>query len=137
MGVPKCHFKPAADCAPGHSLDPGDSRFPDAIDGHSGHLVKAGARTLQTVVCGPISRREGPTTVLTAVSSPPALSGFVEGMTDDIALSAFPKMSGVFVGTGEVFEAVFVVQPCVMQPKGLKVKGSTSFSKAESSSNNT
>ena len=58
-------------------------------------------------------------------------------MTDDIALSAFPKMRAVFVGTGEVFEAVFVVQPCVMQPMGLKVKGSTCFSKAESCSNNT
>jgi hypothetical protein len=58
-------------------------------------------------------------------------------MTDDIALSVLPKMRAVFVGTGEVFEAVFVVQPCVMQHEGLKVKGSTSFSRAESSSNNT
>ena len=137
MGVPKCHFQPAADCALGHSLDPGDSRFPDPIDGHSGHLVKAGARTLQTVVCGPISRREGPTTVLTTVSSPPSLTGFVEGMTDSIALSMLSKMRTVSVWTGEVFEAVFVVHTCVMQPMGLKVKVSTCFSKAESSSNNT
>ena len=58
-------------------------------------------------------------------------------MTDDIALSVLPKMRAVFVGTDEVFEAVFVVHTGVMQPKGLKVKGSTSFSEAESSSNNT
>ena len=58
-------------------------------------------------------------------------------MTDNIALSAFPKMRAVFVGTGEVFEAVFVVHTCVMQPEGLKVKGSTCFSEATLSSNNT
>ena len=58
-------------------------------------------------------------------------------MTDDIPLSAFPKMTAVFVGTGEVFEAVFVVHTCVMPSMGLKVKGSTCFSEAASSSNNT
>ena len=104
---------------------------------HGCNLVEAGARTLQTVVCGPISRREGPTTVLAAVSSPPTLPGIVEGMTDNIALSMLSKMRTVSVWTGEVFEAVFVVQPCVMQPMGLKVKGSTCFFEAESSSNNT
>ena len=130
-------MKPSIHCIPGHILDPRDGRLHDAVYGHSGHLVKAGARTLQTVVCGPISRREGPTTVLATVSSPPTLPGFVEGMTDDIALSVLPKMKAVFVGTGEVIEAVFVVHTCVMQPMGLKVKGSTCFSKAESSSNNT
>ena len=96
LGVPKCHFQPAVDCAPGHSLDPGDSRFPDSIDRHSGDLVKAGARTLQTVVCGPISRREGPTTVLTAVSSPPTLPGIVEGMTDDYCLVYVSENEGSF-----------------------------------------
>ena len=58
-------------------------------------------------------------------------------MTDDIALSVLPKMRAVFVGTGEVFEAVFVVQPCVMQHESLKVKVLAWFSKAELSSNNT
>jgi hypothetical protein len=130
-------MRPSIHCIPGHILDPGDSRFPDAVYGHGSDIVKAGARTLQTVVCGPISRREGPITVLTTVSSPPSLTGFVEGMTDDIALSMLSEMRTVSVWTGEVFEAVFVVQPCVMQPMGLKVKGSTGFSKAESSSNNT
>ena len=57
-------------------------------------------------------------------------------MADDIALPVLPKVRAVFVGTGEVFEAVFVVHTCVMQPKSLKVKGSTCFSKADSSSNN-
>ena len=75
--------------------------------------------------------------VCTTISSPPSLTGFVEGMTDDIALSMLSEMRTVSVWTGEVFEAVFVVHTCVMQPKGLKVKGSTSFSRAESSSNNT
>ena len=130
-------MKPSIHCIPGHILDPGDNRFPNAIDGHSGHLVEVDAGTLQTVVCGPISRREGPTTVLTTVSSPPSLPGFVKGMTDNIALSMLSKMRTVSVWTGEVFEAVFVVQPCVMQPMGMKVKGETCFSKAESSSNNT
>ncbi len=114
-----------------------DSRFPDAIDGDSGYLVESGAGTLQTVVCGPISRREGPTTVLTTVSSPPSLPGFVEGMTDNIALSMLSKMRTVSVWTGEVFEAVFAVQPCVMIYEGLKVNGSTCFSEAESSFDNT
>ena len=130
-------MKPSIHCIPGHILDPGDRRFPDAVYGHGCDIVEAGARTLQTVVCGPISRREGPATVLAAVSSPPTLPGIVEGMTDNIALSVFPKMRAIFVGTGEVFEAVFVVHTCVMQPMGLKVKGSTCFSKAESSFNNT
>ena len=58
-------------------------------------------------------------------------------MTDDIALSAFPKMRAVFVGTGEVFEAVFVVHTCVMQPGCLKVKVLAWFSKAELGFNNT
>ena len=130
-------MKPSIHCIPGHILNPGDSRFPDAIDGHSGYLVESGAGTLQTVVCGPISRREGPTTVLATVSSPPTLPGFVEGMTDDIALSMLSKIRTVSVWTGEVVEAVFVVHTCVMQPMGLKVKGSTCFSEATLSSNNT
>ena len=137
LSIEKRLVKPSIHRVPRHRLDPGDSRFPDAIDGHSGYLVESGAGTLQTVVCGPISRREGSATVLAAVSPPPSLPGFVEGMTDDIALSVLPKMRAVFVGTGEVFEAVVVVQPCVMQHEGLKVKGSTCFSGAESSSNNT
>ena len=137
LGIEKGLVKPSIHCIPGHILDPGDCRFTDAVYGHGCDLVEADTGTLQTVVCGPISRREGPTTVLATVSSPPTLPGFVEGMTDDIALSVLPKMRAVFVGTGEVFEAVFVVHTCVMQPKGLKVKGSTCFSKAESSSNNT
>ena len=58
-------------------------------------------------------------------------------MSDDIALSMLSKMSTVLVGTDEVFELGFMLQPCVMQPKGRKVKGLTCFSKAESSSNNT
>ena len=82
-------------------------------------------------------RREGAPTFLATVASPSPLPGFVEGMTDDIALSVLPKMRAVFVGTGEVFEAVFVVHTCVMQPKGLKVKGSTCFSNYKSSFNNT
>ena len=51
-------------------------------------------------------------------------------MTDDIALSMLPKMRAVFVGTGEVFEAVFGVHTCVMQAEVLKVKGLTGTSKA-------
>ena len=82
-------------------------------------------------------RREGATTFLATVASSLSLPGFIEGMSDDIALSMLSKRSTVFVGTGEVFEAVFVVHTCVMQPKGRKVKGATCFSKAESSSNNT
>ena len=62
---------------------------------------------------------------------------FVEGMKNDISLSMLLKIRTVFVWTGEVFEAVFVVQPCVMQPMGLKIKDSTYFSEADSSSNNT
>ena len=131
LGVPKCHFQPAADCAPGHSLDPGDGRFPDAIYRHGCDLVEAESGTLQRVVCGPVCRREGPTTVLATVASPPPLPGFVEGMTDNIALSVLPKMRAIFVGTGDVFEAVFGVHTCVMQPEDLKVKGLTEYSKAE------
>ena len=130
-------MKPSIHCIPGHILDPGDRRFPDAVYGHGCDIVEAGARTLQTVVCGPICGRECATTVLATVSSPPSLTGFVEGMTDDIALSMLSEMRTVSVWTGEVFEAVFVVQPCVMQPMGLKVKGSTCFFEAESSFNNT
>ena len=89
-----------------------NARFPDIIDGHSGHLVKAGARTLQTVVCGPISRREGPTTVLTTVSSPPSLPGFVKGMTDNIALSMLSK-----IRTGSVWNLPRLPRkPAVFQP---------------------
>ena len=58
-------------------------------------------------------------------------------MTDNIALSMLSKIRTVSVWTGEGFEAVFVVHTCVMQPMGLKVKGSTCFSEDESNSNNT
>ena len=44
----------------------------------------------------------------------PSLTGFVEGKTDDIALSMLSKMRTVSVWTSEVFETVFVAQPCVM-----------------------
>ena len=64
-------------------------------------------------------------------------AGFVEGMTDDIALSMLSEMRTVSGWTGEVFEAVFVVHTCVMQPKGLKVKVLAWFSKAELGFNNT
>ena len=130
-------MKPSIHCIPGHILDSRDGRFTDSVYGHGCDIVEAGARTLQTVVCCPIGGRECATTVLTTISSPPSLTGFVEGMTDNIALSMLSKMRTVSVWTGEVFEAVFVVHTCVMQHKGLKVKGSTCFSKAESSSNNT
>ena len=89
-------MKPSIHCIPGHILDPGDGRLPDAVYGHGCDLVEADAGTLQTVVCGPKCGREGPTTVLAAVSSPPSLPGFVVGMADDIALSVLPKMRAVF-----------------------------------------
>ena len=100
-------MKPSIHCIPGHILDPGDSRFPDAVYGHGSDIIEAGARTLQTVVCGPISRREGSITVPTTVSSPPSLTGFVEGMTDFEILGAGVFTSGycdveIFVLSGKV-----------------------------------
>ena len=96
-------MKPSIHCIPGHILDPGDSRFTDSVYGHCCDIVEAGARTLQTVVCCSISRREGPTTVLATVAAPPTLPGFVEGMTDNIALSMLSEIRTVSVWTGEVF----------------------------------
>ena len=130
-------MKPSIHCIPGLILDPGDSRFPDAVYRHGSDIIEAGARTLQTVVCGPISRREGPTTVLTTVSAPPSLTGFVEGMTDDITLSMLSKIRTVFVWTGEVFEAVFVVHTCVITHSVSKHKEGSTGSRNNFVSNNT
>ena len=119
-------MKPSIHCIPGHILDPGDCRFTDSVYGHCCYIVEAGSRTLQTVVCCSISRRECGTTVLTTVSSPPSLSCFVEGMTDNIALSMLSKIRTVPVWTGELFEAVFVVHTCVITHSVSKHKeGST------------
>ena len=130
-------MKPSIHCIPGHILDPGDGRLPDAVYGHGCDIVEAGARTLQTVVCGPISRRERPTTVPTTVSSPHSLTGFVEGMTDDIALSMLSEMRTVSVWTGEVFEAVFVVHTCVITHSVSKHKEGSTGSRNNFVSNNT
>lgn len=77
--------------------------------------------------------------VHTSVFKPQAIIDVIEGkiINQQQLMKEAPKMRTVLVGTGEVFELGFMVHTYVMQPMGLKVKGLTCFSKAESSSNNT
>jgi hypothetical protein len=137
LGIDKGLVKPSVHRVPRQSFDPRDGRLPDAVYGHGCDIVEAGARTLQTVVCCSKSRREGPTTVPTTVSLPPSLTGFVEGMTDDIALSMLSEMRTVSVWTGEVFEAVFVVHTCVITHSVSKHKEGSTGSRNNFVSNNT
>ena len=91
------------------------------MDAHLDVFIKDSTAIMKSIIGRPVCCAEGFTALFASISSAPALAGFIERMSDDIALVEYPMERASWILAAVVGDRLEILHTCFMPENGEEI----------------